>query len=109
MKKLIIGSAIVAALSMGGCTSNEAMPTSYADYVDGAKAAHAKAVAVNNVWKQKKMKKPYVEDYLAKAEAAKAKGDEAGALKYAKEAYKTANAEVDQMEKWKGLKAGWEK
>ncbi|WEJ63282.1 hypothetical protein [Thiomicrorhabdus lithotrophica] len=109
MKKLIIGTAIVAALSMGGCTSNEAKPTSYADYVASATAAHAKAKAVNNVWKQKKMKKSYVETYLAKADEAKKKGDEAAALKYAKEAYKSANAEVAQMEAWKGQKAGWEK
>lgn len=109
MKKLIIGTAIVAALSMGGCTSNEAMPTSYANYVASATAAHAKAKAVNNVWKQKKMKKSYVDTYLAKADEAKKKGDEAAALKYAKKAYKSANAEVAQMEAWKGQKAGWEK
>jgi len=107
MKKLIIGTALVTALGMGGCTANETSSTSYAGIVDSAKAAHAKAGT--NVWKQKKMKKAYFDTYLAKAEAAKAKGDEAGAMKYAKEAYKTANAEVAQAEAWKNLKAGWEK
>ncbi|WP_040725834.1 hypothetical protein [Thiomicrorhabdus sp. Kp2] len=109
MKKLLIGTALVAALGMGGCTSNEAMPTSYADIVESAKAAHAKATAVNNVWKQKKMKQPYVDTYLAQAEEAKKKGDDAAAMKYAKEAYKSAHAQVAQMEEWKGMKAGWEK
>ena len=109
MKKLFIGTALVTALGIGGCTANETTPTSYADIVSSAKAAHAKAVAVNDVWKQKKMKKPYVDTYLDKAEAAKKKGDDATAMKYAKEAYKTANAEVSQMESWKGMKAGWEK
>jgi len=110
MKKLFIGTAIVAALSMSACTANETTaPTSYADYVSGAQAAHAKAVAVGNVWKQKKMKKGYVEHYLAKAEAAKKKGDEAAAMKYAKKAYKSANAQVAQTAAWEGQKAGWEK
>lgn len=110
MKKLFIGTAIVAALSMGGCASNEAAaPSSYADYVSAAKAAHAKAAAAGNVWKQKKMKKGYVDHYLAKAEEAKKKGDDAGAMKYAKEAYKSANAEVAQTASWEGQKAAWEK
>ncbi len=109
MKKLLIGSMLAAAVAMTGCTATASNPTSYSDYVDAAKAAHAKAAANNNVWKQKKMKKPYVEHYLAKAEEAKKKGDEAAALKYAKEAYKSANAEVAQTESWKGLKAAWEK
>jgi len=109
MKKLLIGSAIIASIAMTGCTANEAAPTNYSGYMDGAKAAHAKAAAVGNVWKQKKMKKGYVDHYLAKAEAAKAKGDDAGALKYAKKAYKSANAEVAQSKTWEGQKAAWEK
>ena len=109
MKKLFIGTAMVAALSMSACASNTANPTSYADYVAAAKAAHAKAAEHKNVWKQKKMKKPYVEHYLAKAEAAKKKGDDAAAMKYAKEAYKSANAQMNQVESWKSLKAAWEK
>lgn len=109
MRKLLIGSALVAAVAMTGCASTASTPTSYSDYVDAAKAAHAKAAANKNVWKQKKMKLPYVEHYLAKAEEAKKKGDEAAALKYAKEAYKSANAEVAQSESWKGMKPMWEK
>jgi len=109
MKKLLIGTAMAAVLGMTGCASTASAPTTYADYVDGAKAAHAKAAAQNNVWKQKKMKLPYVEHYLAKAEEAKKKGDEAAAMKYAKEAYKSANAEVAQSASWEGQKAAWEK
>lgn len=109
MRKLFIGTAMVAALSMTACASNTANPTSYADYVDAAKAAHAQAAANGNVWKQKKMKKGYVDHYLAKAEEAKKKGDDAGAMKYAKEAYKSANAEMAQVNSWKTLKAAWEK
>lgn len=109
MKKLLIGTAVVTALSMGACNATQSTPVTYADYVEGANAAHAKATAANNVWKQKKMKKAYVDTYLSKAAAAKKKGDEAAAMKYAKEAYKTANAEVMQANDWKGQKAGWEK
>lgn len=110
MKKLFIGTALIAALGMGGCTSNETTAaSSYSDYISGAKSAHAKAKSLGDVWKQKKMKKSYVDTYLAKAEEAKKKGDDAAALKYAKQAYKTANAEVAQTESWKGQKAGWEK
>ncbi|WP_029407083.1 hypothetical protein [Thiomicrorhabdus sp. Milos-T2] len=109
MKKLLVGTAVVAALAIGGCASAQSSPVSYADYIDGANAAHAKAKASNNVWKQKKMKKSYVDTYLSKAAEAKKKGDKAAAMKYAKKAYKSANAEVMQMDSWKGLKAGWEK
>ncbi|QCU89706.1 hypothetical protein [Thiomicrorhabdus sediminis] len=107
MKKLFIGTALVAALSMGACTSNTANPTTYDDYVEAAVATHAKAKAMGDVWKQKKMKLPYVEHYLAEADKAKKAGDDAKALKLAKEAYKTANAEVAQAETVQ--KAAWEK
>ena len=109
MKKLLIGTALVATIGMTGCTANATTSTSYADIVESAKAAHAKAKTVNNVWKQKKMKQPYVDTYLAKADEAKKKGDDAAAMKYAKQAYKSAHAEVAQMESWKGMKAAWEK
>lgn len=109
MKKLLISTAMAATLAMTGCASNASAPSSYAEYVDAAKAAHATAAANKNVWQQKKMKLPYVEHYLAKAEEAKKKGDEAAAMKFAKEAYKSANAEVAQVESWKTLKPAWQK
>lgn len=109
MKKLLIGTAMIAAVSMTACASNSTMPTSYSDYVAAAQAKHEIAKAEKNVWKQKKMKKSYVETYLAKAEEAKKKGDDANALKYAKEAYKSANAQVEQANSWKELKPLWEK
>ena len=109
MKQLLLGMAIALSLSVTGCAYNNSTPSSYAEYVGAAKAAHAKAVANKNVWQQKKMKLPYVEHYLAKADEAKQKGDDSTALKYAKEAYKSANAEVAQVDSWKTLKPAWEK
>ncbi len=109
MRKLVIGTAILAALSMSACASNSSAPSSYSDYVDAAKAAHEVAKKNQNVWKQKKMKKPYVEHYLAKADEAKKKGDDAGALKYAKEAYRSANGQVSQVESWKTMAPAWQK
>ena len=109
MRKLLIGTAMIAAVSMTACANTSMTPTSYSDYVSAAQEKHEIAKANNNVWKQKKMKKPYVEHYLAKAEEAKKKGDDTAALKYAKEAYKSANAQVNQINSWKELKAGWVK
>lgn len=109
MKKLLIGTALLATLSMTACASNSAAPSSYDDYVAAANELHAEAKKNKNVWKQKKMKKPYVEHYLAKADEAKKKGDDAGALKFAKEAYKSANAQMEQVESWKSMKPAWEK
>ncbi len=109
MKKILIGTAMAAVVGMTGCASTASTPTTYADYVDAATATHAKAAAHKNVWKQKKMKLPYVEHYLAKADEAKKKGDEAAAMKFAKEAYKSANAEMMQVDSWNGLKPAWEK
>lgn len=111
MKKLLIGTLFAfASLSLTACSSNATKaPTSYSDYVDSAKALHAQAKADKNVWKQKKMKKPYVEHYLAKAEEANKAGDEAKALKLAKKAHASAEAQMRQTAGWKGMKAAWEK
>lgn len=109
MKKLLIGTALAAVLGITGCTSNAATPTTYDDYVASTQAAYEKAKAKNVVWKQKAMKKPYVDTWLDKAAEAKAKGDDAKAMEYVKEAYKVAQAQLDQIESWKTLKAGWEK
>lgn len=109
MKKLLISAALVATVSLTACVGNEAKPGSYADIVAQAKAAHADAAKSGYTWKQKKMKKGYVDHYLAQAEEAMKKGDEEAALKAAKNALKTAKAEVAQRDEANGLKAGWEK
>jgi|ACQI01.1.fsa_nt_gi flagellar basal body L-ring protein FlgH len=111
MKRFLIGTLFAAAsLSMTACASNAPKePTSYADYIEAAQSLHAEAKKNKNVWKQKKMKKPYVEHYIAKAEEAKKKGDEAKALKYAKEAHKSAEAQMRQVNSWKTLTPPWEK
>ncbi|GKT11047.1 MAG: hypothetical protein ISEC1_P0010 [Thiomicrorhabdus sp.] len=109
MKKLLISAVIIAAATLTGCNANQAKPTSYADIVAQAKTIHADAANSGYSWKQKKMKKSYVDYYLALAADAKASGDSAGALKAANAALNTANAEVAQRDDAKSLKAGWEK
>lgn len=96
MKKLILAAAIASTMTIGACSATPEKG-SYAATVGEAKAAQAEATAINgNVWKQKKMKKPYVDHYLAKAEEAMKAGDEATAMKNAQLALKTAKAEVAQ-------------
>ena len=109
MKKLLISAAILATATLTGCNSNQAKPTAYSDIVSQAQAMHADAAKSGYSWKQKKMKKSYVDHYLALAADAKTKGDDAGALKAANAAYKTAIAEVGQRDDANDLKAGWEK
>lgn len=109
MKKLLMTAALVATVSLTGCAGNGAKDDSYASIVAAATAIHADAAKSGYTWQQKKMKMSYVDTYLAKAEEAKAKGDDEGALKAAKQALKTAQAEVAQREAANGLKAEWEK
>ncbi len=109
MKKLLITAALVATVSLAACTSNEAKAGSYASVVSAAKAAHADAASSGFTWQQRDMKLSYVDHYLALAEEAKAKGDDAAAMDFAQQALKTANAEVAQRDAGKTLKAGWEK
>ncbi|MPQ76861.1 hypothetical protein [Hydrogenovibrio sp. JE_KL2] len=107
MKKLFVGAAIITTLSLGACSSMPSKSMSYDDVVAQATAQHDKAKKMGNVWKQKKMKLPYVDTYLAKAAEAKKKGDAAKAMELAQEALKTANAEVNQMEKYADLQPAW--
>lgn len=103
MKKLFMGIAIIASMSMTAC--NETKPdtndlSTYAGVVAEAKAKHAFAKKRDgNVWKQKKMKKAYVDHYLAEAEKAKKAGKDADAMKLAKQALSTAMQEIKQMDK----------
>ncbi len=111
MKKLLVTAAVAATLTLGACSStgSKAQPTTYAEITEAAKAAHAEAQKHKNVWKQKKMKKAYVEHYLAKAEEAKKQGKDAEAMKYARLALKVARAEVDQINRYADEKPMWEK
>lgn len=110
MKKFLIGAAFVyATASLTGCAGNAAKAETYDAIVADATATHAEAKKMHNVWKQKAMKLGYVEHYLDLAAKAKQKGDEAGAIKLAKEAQKTAHAEVAQMNNNANIKAAWEK
>ncbi|MDG6773465.1 hypothetical protein QCB45_03905 [Thiomicrorhabdus sp. ZW0627] len=109
MKKFLIAAGIAAALGLTACSSMATSSDSYDAIVADATATHAEAAKMGNVWKQKKMKLAYVDHYLDLAAKAKEKGDEATAIKMAKEAQKTAHAEVAQMQKYADLKAGWEK
>ncbi|MBF6057138.1 MULTISPECIES: hypothetical protein [Thiomicrorhabdus] len=107
MKKLLIGATLIASAVFAGTASASAM--SYDETVAQAKAVHADASKDGFIWQQKKMKMPYVNDYLAKADEAHKKGDSAAAMKFAQEALKTAKAEVYQRDHNANLKAGWEK
>lgn len=110
MKKLFVSAAIVASLSLSACSSTQTKSlSSYDDIIAEAVAVNAEAKKKGFVWKQKAMKLPYVEHYIAKAEEAKKKGDDASAMKYAKEALKTANAEMNQMVKYSDLQPAWYK
>ncbi len=109
MKKLLMTAALVATVSLTGCAGSGAKDDSYAGIVAAATATHADAAQSGYTWKQKKMKMGYVDTYLAKAEEAKAKGDDEGALKAANQVLSTAKSEVAQREAANGLKAGWEK
>jgi len=113
MKKLLVSAAVVATLSLGACSSTgmskDSGAADYASTIAEAKAIHAKSKAQGNVWKQKKMKKAYVDHYIAKSEAAAKKGDDAAAMKYAKEALHTAKAEELQNKRYADLKPAWVK
>uniref|UniRef100_Q31F64 Lipoprotein n=1 Tax=Hydrogenovibrio crunogenus (strain DSM 25203 / XCL-2) TaxID=317025 RepID=Q31F64_HYDCU len=108
MKKLLVSAAVIATLSLGACSSNQSKSaSSYDSVISEATSTHAIAKKNGYVWKQKKMKKAYVDHYIAKAEEAKKKGDDKAAMKYANEALKTANAEVHQMKEYADLKPAW--
>ncbi|WP_319379953.1 hypothetical protein [Thiomicrorhabdus sp.] len=107
MKKSLIGATLIASAVFAGTASANAM--SYEETVAQAKAVHADAAKDGYIWKQKKMKMPYVKDYLAQAEAAHKKGDAKAAMHFAKEALKSAKAEVAQRDEHANIKAGWDR
>jgi predicted small secreted protein len=97
MKKLLMTALIAASLTAAGCNTTQTAGSSYQDVLAQADKLHAEAKAGGFVWKQKKMKLGYVEHYKAEAEAAAKKGDMEAALKAAKNALKSAEGEVRQM------------
>lgn len=110
MKKILVGAAVAVALNLTACSTMATQPSnSYDAVIADAVATQAKSVEINNVWKQKAMKLGYVEHYLDLSKQAKDKGDDAEAMKWAKEAQKTAHAQVAQIEEAKNLKGDWEK
>ncbi len=110
MKKLLIAATIATTMTLGACVGNPmSSSASYSDVVAQAKATHKEAASHGNVWKQKKMKKAYVDHYLAKAEAAKKKGDDAAAMKNAKLALKIAKAEIKQSKDYANIVPLWAK
>lgn len=108
MKKLIISAAIAATMTLSAC-ANMQTSTAYDSTVKAATSTHAQATQLGNVWKSKKMKKAYVDAYLAKAAAAKKAGDMATANKYADKALKLAKAEVLQSKTYANMKPAWYK
>lgn len=108
MKKLLVSAAVVASLSLGACSTNQTKElSSVDDIIAEAASVHAEAKKKGNVWKQKKMKKGYVDHYIAKAKDAQKKGDDKAAMKWANEALKSANAELDQSVKYADLQPAW--
>lgn len=109
MKRLLIGATLAATLTLGACSSNPSQTASYADTIAQAKATHAQAAKMGNIWKQKKMKLAYVDDYIAKAEAAKKAGNDKAAMKNAQLALRTAKHEVAQMQEYANTTPLWQR
>lgn len=111
MKNLLVITAVAATLSITACASNapaEKM-SAYDTTVSEAMKLHESAKSHHHVFKQKKMKQPYVEHHLSLAKEAKAKNDDQTAMFHAKEALKIAKAEMTQYEEGKTIKPGWVK
>ena len=108
MKKLLTAMAVAGSLTLGACANMQSNDLStYNGVMAEAAAQHAVAKEHKNVWKQKKMKKPYVEHYMAKAEAAKKKGNDAAAMEWAQKALKSARAEVRQSQQHASTDPAW--
>lgn len=100
MKKLLIGATVIAGLSLTACATGD----NYASLVKEAEAKQAQSEKNGNVWKQRNMKQPYVEHYLAEAEKARKES-----VRLANEAVKSANAQLQQTKDGSTLKPGWYK
>jgi uncharacterized lipoprotein YbaY len=103
MKKLLVGATFLATLTLAACNHNQAMPADeYASLVAEAQDKQAKSKELGNVWQQRNMKLPYVDHYLAEAEKARQES-----VRLAREAVKSANAQLDQSKYGSELRPGW--
>lgn len=108
MKNLFVITAVAATLSVSACANNAPVKTSaYETTVSEAMKMHESAKSHHHVFKQKKMKQPYVEHYLALAKKAKAEKNDKLAMQHAKSALNIAKAEMVQYEEGKNFKPGW--
>lgn len=108
MKNLLVITAVTATLSITACANNAPVKMSaYDTTASEAMKLHDSAKSHHHVFKQKKMKQPYVEHHLALAKDAKAKNDDSAAMFHAEEALKIAKAEMMQYEEGKTIKPGW--
>lgn len=101
MKKLLVGATVLATLTLGACAHNQ-HSDNYSALVEEAKAKQAISKENGNVWKQKAMKKPYVEHYLEEAEKARLES-----VRLAKEAVRSADAQIAQTKEADDLTPGW--
>ncbi len=99
MKKLFIGAALVVSLTVvsHGSVYAKAETASFESIIAEAKAKHAIAKKEGNVWKQKKMKKSFVDTFIDKAQAAKKAGKNTEAVAYANQALNTATQQIRQL------------
>ncbi len=103
MKKLLVGATVLATLTLAACNHNQAMSTDgYAALVAEAQEKQAKSHELGNVWQQRNMKLPYVDHYLAEAEKARQES-----VRLAREAVKSANAQIEQSKYAAELRPGW--
>ncbi|AEG31226.1 hypothetical protein [Thiomicrospira cyclica] len=103
MKKLLVGATVLATLTLAACNHNQAMSTDeYATLVAEAQEKQAKSHELGNVWQQRNMKLPYVDHYLAEAEKARQES-----IRLAREAVKSANAQIEQSKYAAELRPGW--
>ena len=107
MKKLILTAIILSSMSLNAFAKTSDK-TSFESIVAEAKSSHIQAQEMHNiVWKQKKMKHPYVEHFLKKADEAIKKGDKATAMKMAQRALITAQGELRQAKAFDSIEPSW--
>lgn len=103
MKKLLVGATVLATLTLGACAHNQ-HNDNYSALVKEAQAKQEISKETGNIWHQRAMKKPYVEHYLAEAEKARLES-----VRLAKEAVRSADAQIAQTEEARATVPGWYK
>lgn len=102
MKKLLVGATVLTSLTLAACSHTQTKDDGYAAFVAEAKAKQEISRENGNVWQQRNMELPYVEHYLVEAEKARLES-----IRLAKEAVKSANAQIAQTEDGRALTPGW--